>query len=75
MWFLLNSKTKQHWLQQVHFIPYYIHYNPQKHPKFPWKESSMPQNKMEKENGQYFKEDCSTFLVYLYLYKSKIRAF
>ena len=35
---------------QIYWIPYYIHYNPQKHLYFHLEESSMPQNKIEKEN-------------------------
>ena len=47
MWFL--SLKKQKFNVQIHCIPYYIPYNPQKHPQFPLEESSMPKNKMEKE--------------------------
>ena len=42
-------KKKQKFNVQIHWIPYYIPYNPQKHPQFPLEESSMPKNKMEKE--------------------------
>ena len=39
---------------QIHFIPYFIHYNPQKDPQFPWKLNAAEQ--MDKEIW-YFKKD------------------
>ena len=50
---------------QVHYIPYFIYYNPQKHPQFPSVESSKPQNKMKKEFVQLFTEDAALGQVYL----------
>ena len=35
---------------KIHCISYCIHCNPPKHPQFPLEESSMPQNKLEKES-------------------------
>ena len=55
--------------KQVHCIPYYIHYKPQKHPHSLLEESSMTQ-KIYRTFGQYFKkyaalcQSIPTYLVY-----------
>ena len=62
MQFLLNHKTKQHWVYKftasVIFI-IYIHYSPQKQnpPQFPSEESSMPQSKKGQPKGCDFRKD------------------
>ena len=76
MQFLLNHKTKQHWLYKftvfVIFIIYiqYGMYSPQKHPQFPLEESSMLQSKKGQQKGRHFRKTTvlcrSTFFISLW---------
>ena len=56
--FLLNCKTKNIHCQ-IHCSPYYIyiHYTPQKHPRFHLKESSLPQSIVGQPKGRDFRKD------------------
>ena len=63
---MLNKKTKKHWLyKSIVFRIISTKCNPQKHAQFPLKVSSMPKNKMEKENWSIFTYESMLWNVHL----------